>query len=110
MSIRALVIGVLTCSAVMYAQSGSTVTPDDYKRWRTELRNWGRWGPDDQKGTANLITPQKVMDAARLVRSGDVVSLAGAVPQAEAADVGPNQVFRRTTNASDRTPRPTPIR
>ena len=28
-----------------------------------------------------------------------VVSLAGAVPQQEAADVGPNQVFRRTTNS-----------
>ena len=99
MSIRTLVCGVVMCSAVIYAQSGSTVTPADYLRWRTELRNWGRWGPNDQKGTANLITPQKVQSAARLVRSGDVVSLAGAVPQQEAADVGPNQVFRRTTNA-----------
>ena len=81
------------------ANPASTVTPDDYKRWRTELRNWGRWGPNDQKGTANLITPQKVQEAARLVRSGIVVSLAGAVPQQEAADVGPNQVFRRTTNS-----------
>ena len=87
------------CSAVVYAQSGSTVTPADYLRWRTELRNWGRWGPNDQKGTANLITPEKVQSAARLVRTGIVVSLAGAVPQQEAADVGPNQVFRRTTNS-----------
>src|SRR5688572_27908449 len=90
MSIRVLIGGVLLCSAVLYGQSGSTVTPDDYKRWRTELRNWGRWGPNDQKGTANLITPEKVQSAARLVRSGIVVSLAGAVPQQEAADVGPN--------------------
>ena len=99
MSIRVLISGVLLCSAVVYAQSGATVTPADYLRWRTELRNWGRWGPDDQKGTANLITPQKVQSAARLVQSGIVVSLAGAVPQAQAADVGPNQVFRRTTNS-----------
>ena len=90
MRIRALVAGVLVAAAPSsHAQSGSTVTPDDYKRWRTELRNWGRWGPNDQKGTANLITPEKVQSAARLVRSGIVVSLAGAVPQQEAADVGP---------------------
>src|SRR5215204_3217596 len=89
----------LASAAVLHAQSNSTVTPDDYKRWRTELRNWGRWGPNDQKGTANLITPEKVQSAARLVRSGIIVSLAGAVPQQEAADVGANQVFRRTTNS-----------
>src|SRR5262245_7577330 len=35
------------------APSRQTVTPADYLRWRTELRNWGRWGPNDQKGTAN---------------------------------------------------------
>ena len=111
MKSKALVPAVLLCGAIVSGQSGSSVTPDDYKRWRTELRNWGRWGPNDQKGTANLITPQKVQNAARLVRSGIVVSLAGAVPQQEAADVGPNQVFRRTTN-SDRpdTARPTRIK
>jgi len=38
--------------------------------------NWGRWGDDDQIGTANHITPAMVCDAARLVRSGQVVSLA----------------------------------
>ena len=100
MRANAVIAGLaVATAAVLHAQTPSTVTPDDYKRWRTELRNWGRWGPDDQKGTANLITPEKVQSAARLVRSGIVVSLAGAVPQQEAADVGPNQVFRRTTNS-----------
>lgn len=32
--------------------------------------NWGRWGPDDQRGTANLCTPERVAAAARLVRTG----------------------------------------
>ena len=41
----------------------TTLTPADFARWRTELRNWGRWGPNDQKGTANLITPEKVRAA-----------------------------------------------
>jgi kynurenine formamidase len=40
------------------------------------VKNWGRWGPDDELGTLNLITPEKVRDAARLVRSGRRVSMA----------------------------------
>ena len=39
------------------------------------VKNWGRWGPDDQRGTLNYITPQKVREAAGLVRSGRHVSM-----------------------------------
>lgn len=39
------------------------------------VSNWGRWGPDDEKGTLNYITPKHVCDAAALVRSGRTVSL-----------------------------------
>jgi kynurenine formamidase len=41
-----------------------------------ERSNWGRWGSDDRRGTANLITPDKVAAAAGLVKSGKVFSLA----------------------------------
>ncbi|ADG99445.1 cyclase family protein [Segniliparus rotundus DSM 44985] len=37
--------------------------------------NWGRWGDDDQAGTINLITEEKVREAAALVRVGKIVSL-----------------------------------
>ena len=77
----------------------STVTPADYQRWRTEYKNWGRWGADDQKGTSNLITPQKIVSAAKLVKEGIVVSLAHAEPQKVEADVPAAGVFHRTTNA-----------
>lgn len=40
------------------------------------VSNWGRWGEDDQLGTLNLITPEKRVQAARLVRTGEVHSLA----------------------------------
>lgn len=39
-------------------------------------RNWGRWGPDDQVGTLNFITPEKIVEAARLVRQGKVIDIA----------------------------------
>jgi kynurenine formamidase len=37
--------------------------------------NWGRWGADDEVGAVNLITAQKRVAAAALVRSGRSVSL-----------------------------------
>lgn len=44
--------------------------------------NWGRWGAGDQRGAINLITPQKRVEAARLVKSGRVVSLSREVETA----------------------------
>jgi kynurenine formamidase len=32
--------------------------------------NWGRWGENDQRGTLNLLTEDRVAAAARLVRTG----------------------------------------
>jgi kynurenine formamidase len=45
---------------------------DMYER----LKNWGRWGDDDQRGTLNHLTPERSAAAARLVRDGTTVSLA----------------------------------
>lgn len=44
------------------------------------LSNWGRFGPRDQLGTLNLITPEKRRAAAALVRSGRTVSCARPLP------------------------------
>lgn len=40
------------------------------------LHNWGRWGSDDEIGTANFITPETIVAATRLVRRGVVISCA----------------------------------
>ncbi len=45
-----------------------------------KVKNWGRWGAEDQAGALNLITPQKRAAAARLVQSGEVVSCARELP------------------------------
>ena len=47
----------------------------DVAAYLTEHRNWGRWGDDDQRGTINLITPEKRLAALRTVRSGNALSL-----------------------------------
>lgn len=40
------------------------------------VRNWGRWGDDDQAGTANLITPEATRRGAACVIDGERISLA----------------------------------
>jgi kynurenine formamidase len=51
-----------------------------------KLSNWGRWGKDDQRGALNFITEKKRAAAARLVQSGEAVSLALPLAVTPAAD------------------------
>ena len=37
--------------------------------------NWGRWGEDDELGAMNFVTSECVVEAARLVRQGKVISM-----------------------------------
>lgn len=61
-----------------------------------DRRNWGRWGADDQVGAVNLITPDKRVRAASLVRSGRAVSLSRVFPKAPAPNnPTPAQHFMR---------------
>ena len=40
-----------------------------------KLKNWGRWGKEDQIGTLNHVTPEDIVKAASLIRSGKVFAL-----------------------------------
>ena len=55
--------------------------------WMDSLSNWGRWGPDDELGTLNLITPQKRAQAGALVREGISVTCSRLIVPELAADV-----------------------
>ena len=39
---------------------------DHWRDVAKRVRNWGKWGPHDQLGTLNYITPEKVLQAAGL--------------------------------------------
>src|SRR5271163_1527498 len=41
-----------------------------------KVSNWGRWGKEDQRGALNFITKEKRVAAARLVQSGEAMSVA----------------------------------
>ena len=51
------------------------VTAEQFASLFAAVQSWGRWGAQDQRGALNLITPERVLAAAGLVRSGVVVSL-----------------------------------
>ena len=40
-----------------------------------QVRNWGKWGPDDEVGVLNYITPEDIVNASRLVKKGKVFRL-----------------------------------
>ncbi|MGI4981910.1 MAG: cyclase family protein, partial [Janthinobacterium lividum] len=50
----------------------STDTGTGTRRWtqRPADANWGDFGPDDQLGRLNLLTPEKVLEGVREVRTG----------------------------------------
>jgi len=54
-----------------------------------QIKNWGRWGADDQLGSANLVTAAKRKQAVSLVKTGETVSLAHN-PLTEKADDNSN--------------------
>jgi Putative cyclase len=62
------------------------LTIEQVNKWETELSNWGKWGPDDERGSLNFVTPQKTQEALRLAKDGVVVSLAHFASVEKAAD------------------------
>ena len=56
--------------------SARKLTMNDVRAAAERLKNWGRWGADDEIGTLNHTRPEDVVAAARLVQKGKVMSLA----------------------------------
>ena len=56
-------------------RTGNEVSADEFRELFERVSNWGRWGPDDERGALNYLTPERVAEAAGLVRSGRTVSL-----------------------------------
>src|SRR6516225_8275842 len=51
------------------------ISTQEFDQLFERVSNWGRWGPEDDKGTLNYLTPEKVRTSAALVKSGRTVSL-----------------------------------
>jgi len=62
------------------------VSKAEFDKVFEEVCNWGRWGPDDERGTLNYIGSEQVRRAAGLVRSGRSVSMAVPINKAAGPD------------------------
>ncbi len=82
----ALMIVIFVTVGALVAQDKHKMTKADVERQVEELSNWGRWGKEDQLGALNLITPEKRVQAAQLVKKGISVSLARDVEKDAAVD------------------------
>jgi kynurenine formamidase len=63
-------------SRAEFAESGERLDARTVREWGRRYSNWRRFGADDEHGTLNFITRDRVLAAASTVRSGLVVSCA----------------------------------
>ena len=45
-------------------------TPEHMRSVFESVKNWGRWGEEDESGALNLITSEKRLEATRTVQIG----------------------------------------
>jgi kynurenine formamidase len=65
----------LTGIMIQHKTSPTFTSAEQFDQLFRRVSNWGRWGPDDEKGTLNYLTREHVRSSAALVRSGRTVSL-----------------------------------
>ena len=68
------------------------MSEETLRKLAMQVRNWGRWGPNDEIGTLNFITPDAIAAACRLATTGKVFAL-GIPLQREGPQSGTRQRF-----------------
>jgi hypothetical protein len=76
------------------------VTLREFDEIYESVKNWGRWGEDDELGTLNYITPDTVRAAAGLVRSGRRATMAIPMNTVAGPD-NPSPVIRYVVQGHD---------
>lgn len=74
-SLVAIFASGFTASGQAPAANRSPSNADEFDRLFQQVKNWGRWGADDQLGSVNLITTATRKRALSLARTGQTVSL-----------------------------------
>ncbi|HXW39290.1 MAG TPA: hypothetical protein VEJ44_06310, partial [Acidimicrobiales bacterium] len=59
-----------------------------FREIAAQVSNWGRWGPDDELGTLNLVDPAARLRGAAAVRDGEVFSLGLPLSEEEGIQAG----------------------
>lgn len=87
----------------MATETTGGITLQEYDEIFESIKNWGRWGSDDQRGALNLITPEKMRQGAQSIRHGRVIPCAA--PMATTPDIdNPTPVMHLMVRAADLVP------
>lgn len=78
-------------------------TAEEVVEYFSSLSNWGRWGKDDQLGTLNFITPEKVARSAGLIVEGVRVSCSRRLATSY-SDENKHPLIRLMTRSGDAAP------
>src|SRR6186713_1478945 len=77
--VASIALGFTSAFARVTAGQGSPlrspVNAEDFDRLFQQVKNWRRWGAEDQLGSVNLITAEKRKQALSLAKTGQTVSL-----------------------------------
>jgi len=65
-------------------------------------KNWGKWGPDDEVGSLNYLTPEVVVRAMALVRQGKVFTLQVKIGNPKGDPVWPGRIGAQRYNVIDK--------
>jgi kynurenine formamidase len=66
------------------------------------LSNWGKWGPDDEVGSLNYLTPEQVLRGVASVRTGEQFTLQVPIGKEGSPDpVWPNRTSAKRTAVMD---------
>ena len=75
------IVLLITIFALGFSASGQAPAPrsplnaEEFDQLFHQVKNWGRWGAEDQLGSVNLITAAKRKQALSLAKTGQTVSL-----------------------------------
>jgi len=84
----------------MPGQAEIEISADQFRELFDRVSNWGRWGPEDERGAMNLLTPERVAAGATLVRTGETVSISRALNTKREPD-NPEPAEHRMTMLAD---------
>jgi hypothetical protein len=89
---RSIALAIITAAALAFG--GAPLRAQSWRMPPESERCPSKWGAGDQRGSGNLMKPETVLRAARLIKTGEVFEL-GAVlsPDPKEAFINANRVF-----------------
>ena len=81
---------------------GESTVPTMIELLEGQPKNWGKWGPDDEVGSLNYLTPEQVLIGVREVKSGKTFTLQIQMGNPDGDPVWPGRVGAKRFNVMDR--------